>query len=155
MSLTTFVSVSYKSTVIVYNKLLSVVLVHNVRTYIQLYILYVQNWRKVLGRGKKYFFKNIFLWPQEEVPLSALRFYSILVHTQWLCLSSEVSTARYAGSELGTTVSVAWIATNEPPHLQKNYCYILFKETVSRDFPPLFFLLKHTMWALCSLAETV
>ena len=65
-----------------YNKLLSVVLVHNVRTYIQLYILYVQNWRKVLGRGKKYFFKNIFFWPQEEVPLSALRFYSILVHTQ-------------------------------------------------------------------------
>ena len=45
----------------------------------------------------------------------------ILQYAQWLCLSSEFSTVRDAGFEPGTTASVVWSATNEPPHLQMNF----------------------------------
>ena len=65
---------------------------------------------------QKCLFFYIFLTSLGGLPLCP----EILRYFQRLCLFSEFSTVRdAAGFEPGTTVSVVWSATNEPPHHRK------------------------------------
>ena len=70
-------------------------------------------WLQTKAVDLNLFFIYLFLASGGGLPLCP----EILQYTQWLCLSSEFSTVGDAGFEPGTTASVVWSATNEPPHL--------------------------------------